>query len=222
MFSKFSLMCRASTFAAMAILLAGCSTIATAPSELKSLSPSRDLMLETPIVFKFNHGLGVKREIALLPGMYHGVGEDGKGVWYQGFPQSMSNTVLDRGGATGFPKQWIGVPKYASGGLFVPHDLRQQPLLFTIHGEVFKDAPTASRQGETGVIINTALNAQNAIPALGTSGALATGAGIGVAAGVGAVILALDRADLGKFEIYPGQPPAGTELRGQFKITTNP
>lgn len=186
--------------------------------------PERDLQLVTPIVYTSKYGLAVQRETVLLPGIYKGVGEDEKGVWYLGSRESMTNTVIDRGGAIGYPKEWIGLPTTSSGGLLVPRDPALPPLVFYIHGERPSSGPglsqPAAKQEDNQVAVDVALNAQAANPALARSSAVTAGVGAGVSAGMVAAIIELEKADNGKYQIHEGQPPAETDLRKQFSIIT--
>ncbi len=210
--------------AAIVLMTAGCATPMTAPSALSAPKPARDLQLATTIVYKFSSGLAVQREITLLPGTYKGVGEDGTGVWYLGNRVSMTNTVLDRGGAIGYPKEWIGLPTVSSGGLFVPNDTALPPLVFRINGEQPSSAPGGPRpenmEADSRVAVDVALNAQASNPVLANSSAVTAGVGAGVASGMVAAIIELNKADSGKYQIHEGQPPAGTDLRKQFNIIT--
>ncbi|MRW93740.1 hypothetical protein GJ699_27470 [Duganella sp. FT80W] len=206
-------------------LTAGCSTPMIEPSALPPPKPAKDLQLSTPIVYKFSSGLAVLREVVLLPGTYKGVGEDGKGVWYLGNRESMTNTVVDRGGATGYAKEWVGVPTVSSGGIFVPNDPALTPQIFRIHGEQPSSAPGSSRQvdklQENQVPITFALNAQPSSPALANSSVMQAGVNGGVASGVVAGIIEMDKADYGKYQIHEGQPVSGVNLRQQFSIITS-
>lgn len=186
--------------------------------------PARDLQLAAPITYKFKHGLAVQREIALLPGVYKGMGEDGKGTWYLGNRESMTITVLDRGGAFGYPKEQIGVPTFSSGGLFVPHDAGLVPQVFHIYGEQPLRTPGQSqaegKQEDSRVPADVAVNAQAANPVLSSGSPVAAGVGAGVAAGIVAGLIEMDKADWGKYQIIEFQPPPETDLRKQFTITT--
>ena len=128
--------------------LTGCSAPIIAPSSLHAPLPARDLQLATPVTYKFTQGLGVQRQVVLLPGIYKGVGEDGKGIWYLGNTESMTTTVLDRGGAIGYSKEWIGIPTVSSGGLFVPNDPALQPQVFRIYGERPSSGPNLPRPAD--------------------------------------------------------------------------
>jgi hypothetical protein len=217
---------RCCIIAPVTALMAGCSTsVMVAPSALIEPMPARDLQLATPIVYRYKLRLGVK-EIALLPGIYRGIGEDERGVWYLGNRESMTDTVLERGIAIGYPKEWIGIPTVASGGLYVPHDTALPPQVFVIYQERPFSGPNILPQSKKPVdgpsdsqevAVTVALDAQAANPALAGSPVTA-GIGVGVAAGIVAGIIAMDKEDWGKYRIHDAQPPADADLRGQFSI----
>lgn len=220
MFFKFKQFLVSCAFAFIASQLVGCASPMVVPSELKPLSSQRELQLEKEIAFKFKSGLAGQREIALLPGFYISVGQDTNGIWYLGKSNSLRETVIDRGEAFGYPKEWVGVPSFKYGGLYVPNDLSLPPRVFTIYGRGVLKAPVASSVTESETGIGVALNAQAANPAVfGGGGAVATGVNTGVAAGVVAGLLAIDRADWGNYQIHPDQPTQGVEWRKYIQVS---
>lgn len=220
MFFKFKQVLVSCAFAFIASQLVGCAAPMVVPSELKPLSSQRELQLEKEIAFKFKSGLAVEREIALIPGTYRGVGQDADGIWYLGKLNSLRETVTDRGGAFAYPKEWVGVPNFNYGGLYVPNDLSLPPRVFTIYGRGVLKAPVASPVTESETAVGVALNAQAANPAVfGGGGAVATGVNTGVAAGVVAGLLAIDRADWGNYQIHPDQPTQGVEWRKYIQVS---
>ena len=199
-------------------VLAACSLDPVSPSGLKKLDSSQDLVLDTPIDFKYAYGLGVQGQATLAPGVYRGAGTDGKGVWYVAVEKSMK-VVLLSSGMTTIPKTRIGVPSFVYGVLFVPFDETQQPIIFSTTGEAETVVPQNPSAGNE-VLVNSALNAQKNTPALQGSSPMTSGLATGVAGGVVAGLIALTYTDYtGKFAVFVKQPPAGTELRKQFHIT---